>query len=88
MLEGMGLLWFYNFKMRSMKIALSMIRENPLHAIVAMNGIPTNTPFGELEIALDSNMVYKMGDGSLPYSIGPQMGLEAYKLHPFINVIQ
>lgn len=86
-LEGLGILWFYNFKVRSMKIALSMIRENPLHAIAAMHGIPTQTPMGELEIALDSNVVYKLMDGSLPYSIGPSMGMESYRLHPLYNLM-
>lgn len=86
-LEGLGILWFYNFKVRSLKIALSMIRENPLHAIAAMNGIPTQTPMGELEIALDSNVVYKLMDGSLPYSVGPSMGLESYRLHPLYNLM-
>ena len=70
-----------------MKIALSMIRENPLHAIAAMHGIPTQTPMGELEIALDSNVVYKLMDGSLPYSVGPSMGLESYRLHPLYNLM-
>lgn len=86
-LEGLGILWFYNFKVRSLKIALSMIRENPLHAIAAMHGLPTQTPMGELEIALDSNVVYKLMDGSLPYSVGPSMGLESYRLHPLYNLM-
>lgn len=86
-LEGLGILWFYNFKIRSMKIALSMIRENPIHAIAAMYGVPTQTPMGELEIALDSNVVYKLMDGSLPYSVGPSMGMESYRLHPLYNLM-
>jgi hypothetical protein len=86
-LEGLGILWFFNFKVRSLKIALSMIRENPLHAIAAMHGVPTQTPMGELEIALDSNVVYKLLDGSIPYSVGPSMGMESYRLHPLYNLM-
>lgn len=84
-LEGMGLLWFYNFKLRSVKIALSMIRENPLHTLLAA-GIPSATPFGNIGLPINDNVFYKLGEGSLPSSIGPSQGLGSWKLHPWINI--
>lgn len=84
-LEGMGLLWFYNFKLRSVKIALSMIRENPLHTLLAA-GIPSATPFGNIGLPINDNVFYKLGEGSLPSSIGPSQGLGSWKLHPWVNI--
>lgn len=84
-LEGMGLLWFYNFKLRSVKIALSMIRENPLHTLLAA-GIPSATPFGNIGLPINDNVFYKLGEGTMPSSIGPSQGLGSWKLHPWINI--
>ena len=35
-LENIGLLWFYNYKLRITRTAVSMIKENPLHVILSM----------------------------------------------------
>lgn len=35
-LENIGLLWFYNYKLRITRTAVSMIKENPLHVIMSM----------------------------------------------------
>lgn len=86
-LEGLGLLWFFNFKMRSLKIATSMIRENPLHSIVAMNAIPTSTPFGSLGIPIGDNFIYQLGTGVLDNSVGIGMGLRSWELHPLSKVL-
>ena len=34
-LEGIGLLWFYNYKLRSVKVAMDMIRNNPVQVLLA-----------------------------------------------------
>jgi hypothetical protein len=34
-LEDTGLLWFYNYKLRITKVALSIMRNNPLHLLLA-----------------------------------------------------
>lgn len=86
-LEGLGLLWFFNFKMRSLKIATSMIRENPLHTIVTMNTVPMSTPFGSLGIPIGDNFVYQLGQGALDNSIGPAMGIRSWELHPLSKVL-
>lgn len=35
-LENIGLLWFYNYKLRSVRTAVSMLKENPLGAILSL----------------------------------------------------
>ena len=35
-LENIGLLWFYNYKLRITRTAVLMIKENPLHVILSM----------------------------------------------------
>ena len=82
-LENVGLLWFYNYKIRSVKIALSMIRENPLQVLLAgilpMPHIPglagVGTPVGD-------NLFSKGLDGTLGYSVGWGMGFRAPSLNP------
>ena len=87
-LEGNGLLWFYNFKMRSMKIAISMIRENPLHTVVSTAVVPMSTPFGNLGIPTDDNILYKLVDGTAQYSVGPEMGIRSWQLHPLYQILK
>lgn len=85
-LEKMGLLWFYNFKLRSVKVALSTLRENPLHALLT-GFVPTSTMVGNLGLPMTDNIFYKMFDGSLPYSIGPGQGINSVGLHPWLNIV-
>lgn len=87
-LEANGLLWFYNFKMRSMKIAISMIRENPLHTVVSTAVVPMSTPFGNLGIPTDDNILYKLVDGTALYSVGPEMGIKSWELHPLYQIMK
>jgi hypothetical protein len=84
-LESIGLLWFYNFKIRSTKVALSMIRNNPLHTLLSMS-IPYPTTFGTVGIPVQDNFVSMALDGTLDYSIGPGMGLSSPTLHPWFNL--
>lgn len=86
-LEANGLLWFFNFKMRSLKIALSMIRENPVTALMTIGTAPMSTPFGNLGLPLDDNIVSQTYTGAAGYSVGPQMGVNAAALHPLSAVI-
>jgi hypothetical protein len=82
-LENMGLLWFYNFKIRSAKIALSMIRNNPAHAILA--GL-TPAPDG-VGTPLGDNIFSKGLSGALGGSIGIGMGLRAPTMYPVMQVL-
>lgn len=81
-LENLGLFWFGNFKIRSVKVALSMIRENPLHTLIA-SGLPF--PTGS-ELPTTENIIYKVGDGSITGSMGPGMIVDSLDLNPWVNL--
>lgn len=85
-MESMGLMWFYNFKIRSTKVAVSMIRNNPVHAAMAMLA-PTPTMFGNVGLPLQDNLFSAAADGRLDYSIGFGQGLRAHNLNPWMNLV-
>ena len=85
-LEKLGLLWFYNFKIRSAKVAMSMIRNNPVHTLMATLA-PTPTLFGKVGLPTMDNIFTKMADGTLDYSMGPGQGLRAPTLNPWLNLV-
>lgn len=87
-LENNGFLWFYNFKIRSVKVAASIIRNNPLHALLAMGAADT---VGLDQIGLGTpvqdNLLAVVGDGRLGYSMGLGQGLHALSLNPWVNLM-
>lgn len=84
-MESVGLMWFYNFKIRSAKIAVSMIRNNPVHAAMAMLA-PTPTMFGNVGLPLQDNIFSITAQGNLGYSWGFGQGLRAHNLNPWLNL--
>lgn len=85
-MESVGLMWFYNFKIRSAKIAVSMIRNNPVHAAMAMLA-PTPTMFGNVGLPIQDNIFSIAAQGNLGYSWGFGQGLRAHNLNPWINLV-
>lgn len=81
-LENLGLLWFYNYKLRTVKVALSVLRNNPLHALIAMS-LPMPNGIGTVET---DNLIAGAAQGNLSYSIGPSMALHAINLNPTVNL--
>lgn len=81
-LESMGLLWFFNYKLRITKIALKMWRENPLRALMLMGGAG---PMAGVDSAWSGSLPGKALDGGLGFAFGPQMGLNAWTLNPWYN---
>jgi hypothetical protein len=81
-LEQMGLLWFYNFKLRSTKVAANMLRNNPVHALLG-SFIPMPSMLGEIGSPIGDNALVKGIEGTLGYSVGPGMGLSAPTLNPW-----
>jgi hypothetical protein len=82
--EGIGMLWFWSFKIRSVKVALRMIRSNPVRALLAEvlphpAGLKTGSPVSD-------NLIGKLMDGTLGYSVGPAMGFRAPSLNPWSNL--
>lgn len=85
-MESMGLMWFYNFKIRSAKVAVSMIRNNPVHSLIA-TVVPAPTMFGNVGLPIQDNMFSLMADGRLDYSFGFGQGLRAPSLNPWHNLV-
>lgn len=84
-MESVGLMWFYNFKIRSAKVAVSMIRNNPVHAAMAMLA-PTPTMFGNVGLPIQDNIFSIAAQGNLSYSFGFGQGLRAHNLNPWLNL--
>lgn len=86
-LESVGLLWFYNFKLRSVKQAAYMLRNNPLRALLtaALPGLPL---IGDIGTPVTDNFFSLAADGRLGYSIGPSMGLNSLGLNPWLNAVR
>jgi hypothetical protein len=87
-LENMGILWFWNFKVRYSKIALSVLRNNPVHAFLsALIPLPQFMSSG-VDMAFEGSMFEKMTDGSINRSIGFSQGLNAPMLNPWLNLVK
>lgn len=85
-LENMGLLWFYNFKIRSTKVALSTIRNNPVHALLAM-GLPAPAFLGSVGSPITDNIAAKALSDTLGSSVGTDMAFRAPTLNPWYNLV-
>jgi hypothetical protein len=86
-LENNGILWFYNFKLRIVKIALSTIRNNPVHALLATVA-PAPTTFGSVGMPTSDNFFTKLLEGTLDNSVGPGQALDSLSLNPWVNLTQ
>lgn len=86
-LDSMGLMWFMNFKIRSTKTALSMIRNNPVHALLA--GLaPVPSFLGSPGLPTSDNLFTKLADGKLAYSLGFGQIFHAPMLNPWVHMTQ
>ena len=80
-LESMGATWFLTFKIRSMKVALQMMRENPVRSLAAV-GV-----FGLESGPVTDNVATKALGGTLPYSLGWDMLWDAPSINPWWTAI-
>ena len=83
-LENNGLAWFYNYKLRSVKAAVYMLRHKPLASLLSL-AVPTDLFFGTIGTPLTENVFSKLED--LSQSIGPNMGFRAPEIHPIVNLL-
>ena len=83
-LESIGLLWFYNYKLRAVKIAANTIRNNPLYAL--MYAGVGGSQLG-IDSPIDSNVVSQVFDGSIGYSLGIGMGIDGIFANPYGQLI-
>lgn len=77
-LESMGATWFLTFKIRAMKTALQMMRENPVRSLagVGLLGLESGP--------ITDNLVTKAVEGTLPYSLGLDMLWDAPSMNPWV----
>ena len=85
-LESMGLLWFYNYKLRIMKTAAKMIAEHPFRAmLVAFT--PQWSPVGDAGDVLSDSLLGKLISGDLGFTIGPGMLFRGLTMHPLLELL-
>jgi len=85
--DSIGLTWFWTFKIRAMKIALKMMRDNPLRSLLLTVGVP-NLPVMDIGFGspIKDNMVTVIGDGRLGYSTFWGMMFSSFGLNPWVNL--
>ena len=86
-LESMGLIWFYSFKMRALKVAMSMMRNNPVQTLLASN-VPTPAFLGSIGLPTDDNIVTQLASGRLLHSVGLGQIVRAPLMNPWLNIIK
>lgn len=85
-IENLGLIWFYNYKMRSVRTAISMLKDNPAKALIM------NTVSGFLPACLNAgtpltdNVFSSFITGKLGYSIGPGMATGIVSQNLYVNL--
>lgn len=86
-LESVGLLWFWNFKVRSIKVAMRTMRDNPVRALLGTYMMPD---WGSLNVGtpITDNLLSIGADGKLGYSMGPGMGFRSIFLNPWIQLMK
>lgn len=85
-LEASGMAWYFNYKIRSAKVALRMIQRNPFHAAVGFM-VPAPAFLGSVGSPLENNVFSKLFDGQLFNAFGPGQALRSFKMNPYVNLI-
>lgn len=85
-LESMGMTWFYNFKLRSMKIGQRALQNHPVRALLHTALTPRLPLLGSIGNPITDNMLAVIMDGRLGYSTGPGMLFRAPQLNPWLAI--
>lgn len=83
-LENIGLLWFYNYKLRTARVMFSMLKDNPLHALMFL-GLPEITD--GIGSPLTDNILSKVVGGGITGSIGYGLLLDTPSNLMWFNLI-
>ena len=91
-LESIGLMWFYDYKIRSVKVAASLLKYNPFGALIG-SMIPAFVPFNAIGLsgigtAITDNLVSKAWEGGLGNTIGFDMFFRSLTMNPFIALFR
>ncbi len=84
-LESMGLMWFWNYKVRIAKVALSMVRDNPLQALIS-NLAPVPEFIGSIGSPVSDNIFSVALDGRLDNSLGINQAMRAPFMNPWVQL--
>lgn len=85
--EDVGMAWFLNFKIRSVKVAGRMLRRNPVNFLLSSLGA-SMLPLPEgVGTPVSDNLLPKVMDGSIWRAFGPGMGFRAGSLNPWWNLM-
>ena len=85
--ESMGLTWFWNFKLRTMKVALNMAQNNPVRLLLTGLAGPVMPDLG-IGSPVTDNFLSVAADDRLKYSIGPEMMFRSPELNPWVNLLK
>lgn len=88
-LESLGLTWFWAFKIRSVKVALDIIRKRPLTALLwSVSPVrDISFPPGMGDGVLTDNLVAKALDGGLSNTMGPGMIKHVYESNTWLRLM-
>ena len=81
-LESLGLLWFMNYKLRATKVGLSVLRNNPLQALLLSLSVPN------VDTPLNSDILGTMVDGSISYAVGTDMLVSGLTTNPYLMLVE
>jgi hypothetical protein len=82
--EDLGLLWFYSYKLRIMKVAMRLFRERPIQFATTVFGMG---PLMNIDTAASGSLAGVIATGDAGYSFGWGMGLNAINLHPVVGAV-
>lgn len=91
-LESIGLMWFYDYKIRSVKVAASLLKYNPFGALIG-SMIPAFVPFNAIGLsgvgtAVTDNLISKAWEGGLGNTIGFDMFFRSLTMNPFVALFR
>ena len=78
----MGFWWFLTFKIRIMKVALSILRHNPVRALITAN------VFAEVGSPVGDNLITVTAQKRIGYALGWDMLFGAPGLNPWVNMME
>jgi hypothetical protein len=89
-LEAMGGQWFWSYKLRRMKGALSLMREDPLR-VLTLGLVPAAVPgldaFSSKDLVWDTNALGTIVGGRADHSLGLDMLSSGVTMQPYVNLV-
>lgn len=85
-LENMGMLWFFNYKLRIMKTAMRFVAEHPFRAL-CLAYIPDWSPGGPTGNVISDSLLGKLFTGNIFATMGPAMLFRGLMMHPILELL-